>query len=85
MRGEGAVCVSPGWELLPCWLAHGGSGTEQGCEIWLMQTCSHPHPFHLEDVAMQGCPCCTQNMAEVVTILCGWGVAPASYFPPTNP
>lgn len=60
-----------------------------------MQTCSHPHPLHLEGgregeqkaVAVQGCPCCTQNTAEEGTIPWqgGWGVAPASYFPPTNP
>lgn len=33
---------------------------------------------------MQGCPRCTQNMAEVGTMPRGWGVAPASYFPQTN-
>lgn len=36
-------------------------------------------------VTMQGCPCCTQNMAEEGTIPCGWGVAPASFSPQQIP
>lgn len=66
--------------------------TGQSCETWLMQTCSHPHPLHLEGGMgsrrlwpCRDVPAAHRTRLRRAKYHVGGGVAPASSFPPANP